>query len=308
MQEDLLKVKDKISEESYKALQNINCNDPPTDNEIAEAKFVIIYCDIMYIFMEDDLTDTNGFNINCSVNEMRNKRYLLMVIDDIVGPNHENQQLQCVYSFSNGNCISITRMELKLLQESILNNNGYVTNEEGDIYKINYLEILNEESPKSQPWRSAPCSLHLRKRKRDDAKHRVSDELYEIKEQITDIAYIRLMNLLAGKVKEIPHTLENCDHVEISGDEITQQADADSGDIYLNVNCNCKRILKVVKKDDYDPWNFFSNKQVDEIESGYLNFILSEMRRGKSVKTFSINDLNINDRDLYRITNVRIID
>ena len=48
MQEDLLKVKDKISEESYKALQNINCNDPPTDNEIAEAKFVIIYCDIMH--------------------------------------------------------------------------------------------------------------------------------------------------------------------------------------------------------------------------------------------------------------------
>lgn len=308
-QDDLLKVKDKISEASYKELLQIHCKNPPTDNDIAESKFVIIYCDVMYSYMEDDLTDVNGFNLFSTINEMRNKRYLLMVVDDVVNPIHVNQHLNCVNSFSTGNCISISRMELKILKESILNKNGYVTNDDGEIYRINYLEILCEESMKSQPWRSVPYTTSLRKRKREEAKHRVSDELYEIKEEITDITYIRLMNLLAGKAKEVPRNLENCQRVELCGDEITQQMNSDSGEIFLNVKCDCKRILKVVKKDEFEfCWNFFSNQQIDEIESGYLNYILLKMRRGQSVKTLSVDNLNTNDRDLYRITDVRVID
>ena len=95
----------------------------------------------------------------------------------------------------------------------------------------------------------------------------------------------------------------------LCGDEITQQMNSDSGEIFLNVKCDCKRILKVVKKDEFEfCWNFFSNQQIDEIESGYLNYILLKMRRGQSVRTLSVDSLNTNDRDLYRITDVRVID
>lgn len=307
---DLLKVKDKLSERSYKALQDIHCNDPPTDDDIAEANFVIIYCDIIYYLIEDDLTDMNGFNLFSRINEMRNKRYLLMVIDDIVGPAHHNEQLQCVYSFTTGNCISITRMELKILQQTILKNNRYVTNEEGEIYRINNLEILRGELTPcfmNQPWRLAPCQP-LRKRKREEAKRLVSEELFDIKEELSDITYVRLMNLLAGKPTCIPENLENCRYVEICGDEITQHMHPDSGDIFLNVKCNCKRVLKVKKQDGVDLfWNFFSNEQISEIESGYLEVILYKMRSGQSLQILSRDNLNEDDRDLYHITDIRLI-
>ena len=307
---DLLKVKDKLSEPSYKALEDIYYNNPPTNDDIAEANFVIIYCDIIYCLVEDDLTDMNGFNLFARINEMRNKRYLLMVIDDIVGPMHYNKQLQCVYSFSTGDCISITRMELKTLQQSILKNNRYVTNEEGEIYRINNLEILRGELTPcfmKQPWRSAPCQPS-RKRKREEAKHLVSDELFEIKEELSDITYIRLMNLLAGKTKDIPENLGEGCHVEICGDEITQHMNPDSGETFLNVKCNCKRTLKVVDKNGVNLfWNFFSNEQINEIEIGYLDVILYKMRSGQSLQTLCCDNLHENDRDLYRITHINMI-
>lgn len=271
--DELKNMKGQLSHSAYTELKKMCDGMPPDEEDLSNAKVVRITFDELSHFLEED-DEAPDFTVNLTEYSCRKGLYMIT-----------NDEACGFKRFTDGKTTEIPIDSLKLMQQKMKDENGYIKTYCGDLYRISNIEIIQLESEKK-------------------TKHQIADELFHFKNQFTDYSYLRLMNFLIGRNTVVDVT--DAKIVTISGDEIFYSMEEDDGEINLNVTPNCKAMLTVTD-DPHDgcDWQFFANKTQISIARDYLKKIAEKMSKGKYLKApFEDTKLGHN---LYRIIDIEIL-
>ena len=133
-------------------------------------------------------------------------------------------------------------------------------------------------------------------------KDKVADELYNIKEQLSNGSYLYIMNLLAGKKEQID--IDNAKFVQITCDEFDSEIDMEDDDyenldshVYIN---ECTKIFEITDNNEHGCCNHrLYDKHTTRTSMSYLKKIVEHYNNdsylmhcsGQSLRIISIKIL-----------------
>ena len=114
-------------------------------------------------------------------------------------------------------------------------------------------------------------------------RHSISEELFNVKDKLTDNTYVQLMNILAGKREEPDIT--NAKFVSLSCDEYYVYFDDDLHEPMVGEISNKKKIFEIIDGNAYDGHdeNFMDMKSV-QMSKGCLMRVAEAFKNNKAMQ------------------------